>query len=127
MTLIFFIFSLVGLSILFSWKIFEAETGRVLVSKQNLDKSDIFIEGVLIRLFTVYFLGLKKIFKLGLFGRKTGKIILVDLVKLKKIVLRKFFRLIKIDEEMLVNRDKGSVSLFLRTMTEAKEKDRKDK
>ncbi|MBU4479909.1 hypothetical protein KKG48_00495 [Patescibacteria group bacterium] len=126
MILTFFIFSLIGLTVFFSWKIWEDKTGKVLISKNKLNKSDIFFKDAFKKSCWGCGFLLNEFFRLIFLGKKLIKISFIYLIRFKKIVSKKFFKLVKIDEKMKLNRNRGSVSFFLRTMSEEKERSRRD-
>lgn len=120
MVILFYI-SLFGLISLFSWKLYEFRTGNVLVSKKFLKNSDSFIEKTGTNIlnyynsFTYHFPKISLILIKSLINK-----ILFYLFKFKNFIKNKILKVLKIDEEAIMSRNKGSVSFFLRNISEDK-------
>lgn len=120
MVILFYI-SLFGLILLFSWKMFEFRTGSILVSKKFLRNSDSFIEKTATNIlnyynsFTYHFPKISLILIKSLINK-----ILFYLFRFKNFIKNKILKVLKIDEEAIMSRNKGSVSFFLRNISEDK-------
>jgi len=127
MVFISFIVSFVGLLVFFFWKIWELSTGKRILSVDTLNKADLFIKKSLLRLklsFDVFLSKLKKtpmfigVFLRGVIG-KAGL--------LKDFIVSKVVDYLDLDNMKNIEKNKGSVSLFLRNISEDKKDKKKDK
>lgn len=121
MSVIFFITSLVLITIFIACKLWEDNSGKVIIKPETLEKSD-----VLIKKSVIYFdLFLNKmsdlISKIPYFLKKAVKGMWSHAGEHKDLVIKKISEITKSETGLNDTKDKGSVSLFLRTISDKEE------
>jgi len=116
-----FIISFVGLFLFFSLKIIELNHNKRFLSVNFLDRSDIFINrsiSILNFYFNVFLFNLNKIpIFFNIFTRK----IIERIKSLKDLLIIKIVGFLNFDNVKNIERNKGSVSLFLKNISDHKE------
>jgi len=117
-----FLFSLTGLAIFFSWKVWEMNTGKILLSESALHKSDSFIKKQIISAEGLLESTLKKVADVPhiLFLLFVSSVRLS--LRFKNIAVAKLVKVLKLHNVKDIDRNKGSVSLFLKTISDEKKK-----
>lgn len=117
---ILFIISLIGLFLFLSWKIFEDKTGKKIISTETFSKSDNFIYNEVDNLEKHYKNLSARAIDTPALLNKLSKKTLDTASNQKNKIADKIIR--SIDEKRNIERNKGSVSLFLRSISKDKGK-----
>lgn len=119
-----FIISLSLLALLFGLKIFETKTNKVIISKEILDKSDDKLKQFFIYFFRNYKKFLFEVYKLPKFFEEIKKDLKKFFATKRDRIATKIIRALNIHNIKDIDRNRGSVSLFLRTISEEKERNK---
>lgn len=120
-----FITSLFGIIIIFSLKILEIKKEIIIIPKSALDKSDNFIKRKIEDLKDHHYTLKDILSDTPIFFGKFVKITLQYIKRLRHWLKIKLIKWLKIEERFGINRKRGAVSLFLRTISEDIEKKKK--
>ena len=115
-----FIVSFVCLILFIFVKIWEEETNKIIISKNALSKSDAVLKKGLLRFFNYYLRISSKTASLPEISSKTKSKINFWLVKRRDKIATKVIHALNINNIKDIERNKGSVSLFLKTISEDK-------
>ena len=119
-----FIVSLGLIALLFGIKIFETKTNKAIISKEALDKSDDKLKQFFIYIFRYYKKFLFEIHKLPGFFEEIEKDLKKFFARKRDKIATKIIRALNIHNIKDIDRNRGSVSLFLRTISEEKERNK---
>ncbi|MDD2934991.1 MAG: hypothetical protein PHX25_00795 [Candidatus Pacebacteria bacterium] len=125
MTIISFIVSLSLIALLFGLKIFETKTNKVVISRETLNKSDDKLKQFFIFIFRYYRKFLFEIYKLPRFFEEIKKDLKKFFARKRDRIATKVIRALNIHNIKDIDRNRGSVSLFLKTISEEKERNKK--
>ena len=118
MIFVIFIISFIGLTLFFSWKIVEINTGKRILSTKTLDKSDAFINRSVARSWFYSGVFLSQLNKIPVFLDIFLRNILDGIKSLKDKLLLRIVDFLNLDNVKNIERNKGSVSLFLKEISE---------
>ncbi|MBU1557366.1 hypothetical protein KKC45_00145 [Patescibacteria group bacterium] len=117
-----FIISFTGLALFFTIKISEVNAGRKFFSTNVLDKSDIFINRNIAHSQFYFNVFLSHVNKIPIILDFFIKGIFQNLKKIKDLLIIKIVGFLNLDNVKNIERDRGSVSLFLKNISDDKKK-----
>lgn len=116
-----FIIAFVCLAFLLLIKVWENKTNKIIISKRFLNKSDVVLKRGIVWFFDYYVRVLSKVTGLSEFYRKIKSELGLFLIEKKNQIGAKVIRALNINNVKDIEKNKGSVSLFLRSISDDKE------
>jgi hypothetical protein len=119
-TFTLFVFSFVSIILFILLKVWENNTERKFISQEKLNKGDEFVIRIIRKSFAYFDVFYYKTKKIGFLSKLVFKNLYYIFLDYKNILARKIVDMLGVDNIKNVERNKGSVSLFLRNISNEK-------